>query len=208
MWQLGLLCIFIAGASAVPGYSGAGAGAGSYSGTGTGGTGGYYGFYPGIVPPYQGFGYNNDLQNFIKGQFVDLQNRFASIASSGNGVVSGASASGAIGPGGVYQSVSTYPGGTLSNRFGGTNGGGATYVSTSNGSPAGTTYVTSSNGGGTGILSNRFGGAGGATYTSSSNGGPGYSGISTFSSSDTSGNRQAVTSVNDNGKVTTYHTRN
>ncbi|XP_063701336.1 uncharacterized protein LOC134831523 isoform X2 [Culicoides brevitarsis] len=90
-----------------------------------------------------------------------------SYAPSYSGASYGAAASGSVGPGGVYQSVSTYPGGTLSNRFGD--------------APTSVHYSSS---------------------------GPGFSGISTFASSDSSGNRQAVTSVNNNGKVTTYHTRN
>uniref|UniRef100_A0A336MH74 CSON001648 protein n=1 Tax=Culicoides sonorensis TaxID=179676 RepID=A0A336MH74_CULSO len=170
MWQFGLLSLLIAGTHAVPAYSSSGAAAGSYAGGSSGGgsggftyAGGAPGFGYGFVPPF-GFGFNNDLQNFISAQYNHLQSQFNSLAS---GAAYGASAGGAIGPGGVYQSVSTYPGGTLSNRFGD--------------APTSTHYVSS---------------------------GPGFSGISTFASSDSSGNRQAVTSVNNNGKVTTYHTRN
>uniref|UniRef100_A0A336MLP1 CSON001648 protein n=1 Tax=Culicoides sonorensis TaxID=179676 RepID=A0A336MLP1_CULSO len=252
MWQFGLLSLLIAGTHAVPAYSSSGAAAGSYAGGSSGGGSGLYssnyigtgtygpsfpyvggftyaggapGFGYGFVPPF-GFGFNNDLQNFISAQYNHLQSQFNSLASlynkqfaqqaaflnhlqetsniqpgqtviytnyptevvhdkvkphkTGNrvntvtnyaptysGAAYGASAGGAIGPGGVYQSVSTYPGGTLSNRFGD--------------APTSTHYVSS---------------------------GPGFSGISTFASSDSSGNRQAVTSVNNNGKVTTYHTRN
>uniref|UniRef100_A0A336MJU3 CSON001648 protein n=1 Tax=Culicoides sonorensis TaxID=179676 RepID=A0A336MJU3_CULSO len=281
MWQFGLLSLLIAGTHAVPAYSSSGAAAGSYAGGSSGGGSGLYssnyigtgtygpsfpyvggftyaggapGFGYGFVPPF-GFGFNNDLQNFISAQYNHLQSQFNSLASAthaistkgasakaeasfganniqldkphlynkqfaqqaaflnhlqetsniqpgqtviytnyptevvhdkvkphktGNrvntvtnyaptysGAAYGASAGGAIGPGGVYQSVSTYPGGTLSNRFGD--------------APTSTHYVSS---------------------------GPGFSGISTFASSDSSGNRQAVTSVNNNGKVTTYHTRN
>lgn len=105
-----------------------------------------------------------------------------------SGAAYGAAASGAVGPGGVYQSVSTYPG-----KFSW-----KTYKKAKK-------LKRKINLGGT--LSNRFGDAPTSTYYSSS-GGPGFSGISTFASSDSSGNRQAVTSVNNNGKVTTYHTRN
>jgi hypothetical protein len=63
-------------------------------------------------------------------------------------------------------------------------------------------------------LDSRFGnddshGGGGVTYSQS--GGPGFSGVSSFSSSsDVNGvkHRESATSVNNNGKVTTYHTRN
>lgn len=87
----------------VPAYSSAGAAAGSssgvggsglyssnYVGTGTYGpsfpylggftyVGGAPGFGYGFVPPF-GFGFNNDLQNFISAQFNHLQNQFNSIA--------------------------------------------------------------------------------------------------------------------------------
>jgi hypothetical protein len=214
-------------------YSGTGTGTGLYSSNYAsndiygsqfpyvgGYVGGYAGngYFPQAVPPFvygPGYGFPIDLQNFIHSQYHHLQKQFNQIQSlyadqfaqqaaffnnlqQSTGVVagpgetviytnypkdktkvvytdtnsyapsySGAAASGAVGPGGVYQSVSTYPGGTVSNRF----GGGPTY----------TTY--------------------------SSGGGPGFSGISTSAFSDSTGNRQATTSVNNNGKVTTYHTR-
>lgn len=54
-------------------------------------------------------------------------------------------------------------------------------------------------------VSNRFGG------TSQQGGGPGFVGVSSFSSSSNingQSHREASTTVNDNGKVTTYHVRN
>lgn len=85
----------------VPAYSSAGAGAGSfgggsglyssnYVGTGSYGpsfpyvggftyAGGAPGFGYGFVPPF-GFGFNNDLQNFISAQYNHLQGQFNNIA--------------------------------------------------------------------------------------------------------------------------------
>lgn len=87
----------------VPAYSSAGAGSSSYGGTGGSGlyssnyvgtgsygpsfpyvggftyAGGAPGFGYGFVPPF-GFGFNNDLQNFISAQFNHLQGQFNNIA--------------------------------------------------------------------------------------------------------------------------------
>ena len=60
-------------------------------------------------------------------------------------------------------------------------------------------------------LDSRFGGDDSPVGVSVTNGRPGYVGVSSFSSSsDVNGqkHRQSATSVNNNGKVTTYHTRN
>lgn len=108
--------------------------------------------------------------------------------SSGSPSYSAASATGSVGPSGVYQTASIYPSSAVSmpkpklsicdsqsvivNLF--------------------TIFLQYS----PNVVTSRFG-----------SGGPGFNGVSTFASSDSSGNRQAYTSVNDNGRVTTYHTR-
>lgn len=59
-------------------------------------------------------------------------------------------------------------------------------------------------------LDSRFGGDDSSVGVTHSQGPPGFVGVSSFSSSsDVNGvrNREAATTVNDNGKVTTYQTR-
>jgi hypothetical protein len=196
MWKLGLVCALFAGANAA--ISSAGAAAGASSG---GYAGGYGGAYPAfIVPPYVGFGYNNfDVNNWIQSNIRAIQNRIASqfaanqafidtlsaypyYASNYNGPsYSSAAAGGAVGPGGVYQStVVSSPG--YSNRFG--NGGVSVYTSPN--------------------VNTRFG-PGNSVSTVAGTGGPGYQGVSTFVSSNSDGQRTGITSVNDNGRVSTYY---
>lgn len=59
-------------------------------------------------------------------------------------------------------------------------------------------------------MDSRFGGNDSPVGVSHSQGQPGFVGVSSFSSSsDINGikNRESATSVNNNGKVTTYHVR-
>ncbi|KMY90978.1 heterogeneous nuclear ribonucleoprotein A3 homolog 2 isoform X2 [Drosophila simulans] len=210
------------------GYASSGGGAGghsSYVGTGGGGGGGYYdyddygGTSPnfGIIDPYlfhqqltnhilaQNFANQHRIQQQIAAQqaYHDnlvRQNRYrggsssSSSSSSGSGSGSGsgsynshryapsyASASGSIGSNGYRQTAYISPSNPASpnivNRFGGGSGGGSSFSS------------SSSSGGGGG-------------------GGGGYKGVSVSSFSHSNGDgtsrRGAQTTVNDNGKITSY----
>ncbi|XP_033173169.1 heterogeneous nuclear ribonucleoprotein A3 homolog 2 isoform X2 [Drosophila mauritiana] len=207
------------------GYASSGGGAGghsSYVGTGGGG-GGYYdyddygGTSPnfGIIDPYlfhqqltnhilaQNFANQHRIQQQIAAQqaYHDnlvRQNRYrggsssSSSSGSGSGFGSGsynshryapsyASASGSIGSNGYRQTAYISPSNPASpnivNRFGGGSGGGSSFSS------------SSSSGGGGG-------------------GGGGYKGVSVSSFSHSNGDgtsrRGAQTTVNDNGKITSY----
>ncbi|XP_016964578.1 keratin, type I cytoskeletal 9 isoform X2 [Drosophila biarmipes] len=206
---------------------GGGVGHSSYAGTGYGGGAGYYdyddygGSSPnfGIIDPYlfhqqltnhilaQNYANQHRIQQQIAAQqaYHDnlvRQNRYrggsssasGSASSSGSGSGSGygsynshryapsfASASGSIGPNGFRQTAFINPPNPASpnivNRFGGGSGGGSSFSS------------SSSSGGGSG-------------------GGGGYKGVSVSSYSHSNGDgtsrRGAQTTVNDNGKVTSY----
>ncbi|KAL7042140.1 hypothetical protein ACKWTF_001036 [Chironomus riparius] len=141
---------------------------------------------------------------------------------AGGGAFAGSGAStgsyGGVGGGSTYGGSYNNPGYAtpVVNRFG---GGGGSYSSTGHGGySGGSNYAASggSVGGGhqTGFahvspprLDSRFGDEGVVTH---SVGTPGFSGVSSFSSSsDINGvrNRESGTSVNNNGKVTTYYNR-
>ncbi|XP_037708938.1 loricrin isoform X1 [Drosophila subpulchrella] len=206
---------------------GGGVGHSSYVGSGGGG-GGYYdyddygGSSPnfGIIDPYlfhqqltshilaQNYANQHRIQQQIAAQqaYHDnlvRQNRYRGGSSSASGSTSGsgsgsgagygsynshryapsyASASGSIGPNGYHQTAFINPPNPASpnivNRFGGGSGGGSSYSG------------SSSSGGGSG------------------GGGGGYKGVSVSSFSHSNGDgtsrRGAQTTVNDNGKVTTY----
>ncbi|XP_017050556.1 heterogeneous nuclear ribonucleoprotein A3 homolog 2 isoform X2 [Drosophila ficusphila] len=196
---------------------GGGVGHSSFVGTGGGGGGGYYdyddydGYSPnfGIIDPYlfhqqltnhilaQNYANQHRIQQQIAAQqaYHDnliRQNRYRGGSGSGSGSSSGsynshryapsyAAASGSIGPNGYRQTAFINPANPASpnivNRFGGGSGGGSSFSS------------SSSSGGGSG-------------------GGGGYKGVSVSSYSHSNGDgtsrRGAQTTVNDNGKVTSY----
>ncbi|XP_052851908.1 uncharacterized protein LOC128261964 isoform X2 [Drosophila gunungcola] len=191
---------------------GGGVGHSSYVGTGGGGGGYYdydddYGNSPnfGIIDPYlfhqqltnhilaQNYANQHRIQQQIAAQqaYHDnlvRQNRYRGGSGSGSGssynshryAPSYAAASGSIGPNGYRQTAYINPANPASpnivNRFGGGSGGGSSHSSSS-----------SSGGGG---------------------GGGGYKGVSVSSYSHSNGDgtsrRGAQTTVNDNGKVTSY----
>lgn len=103
----------------------------------------------------------------------------------GGGSYNAASATGSVGPSGVYQTASIYPQSAVSILV-------TSSYFFNNLLTACNSLQYSPN-----VVTSRFG----------SGGGNGFRGVSTFASSDSSGNRQAYTSVNDNGRVSTYQTR-
>jgi len=197
MWKLGLVCALFAGANAAISSAGAAAGASSGTDSDIDGegisttntvTGGYGSNYPYYAGGYAG-GYGGAYPAFIVPPYVgfgynnfDVNNWIQSnIRAIQNRIASSAAAGGAVGPGGVYQStVVSSPG--YSNRFG--NGGVSVYTSPN--------------------VNTRFG-PGNSVSTVAGTGGPGYQGVSTFVSSNSDGQRTGITSVNDNGRVSTYY---
>ncbi|XP_020804753.1 loricrin isoform X2 [Drosophila serrata] len=195
------------------GYASSGGGTGGSTGTYNSGGGGYYDYDDydgnspnfGIIDPYlfhqqltnhilaQNYANQHRIQQQIAAQqaYHDnlvRQNRYRGGSSGGSSynshryAPSYAVASGSIGPNGHRQTAYINPANPASpnivNRFGGGSGGGSSYSS------------SSSSGGGSG------------------GGGGGYKGVSVSSYSHSNGDgtsrRGAQTTVNDNGKVTSY----
>jgi hypothetical protein len=194
-----------------PGYGGAGGFVSTGTGTGGGFTGTHIGFnngfpfapLPALPPIPSPYDYNAYVNQYLGGFaslyqqqqqfFNNLQQQFGAAQAAGyggagqGGYTQGgygggyapnfAAASGTYGPGGVHQTASIYPNNPNSPN-----------------------------------IDTRFGDDGSSVTVTS--GQPGYVGVSTASfssSSDIDGqqqnHREAVTSVNDNGKVTTYRVR-
>ncbi|CAH1708961.1 unnamed protein product [Chironomus riparius] len=225
MLTFGIICALVATASA--GY--ASSGAGGYSSVGAAP-------YVPVVTPfdiqhlwYQNLAQQAAIQNSVAANINAIRdqalygNRFGYGGyGAGGGAFAGSGAStgsyGGVGGGSTYGGSYNNPGYAtpVVNRFG---GGGGSYSSTGHGGySGGSNYAASggSVGGGhqTGFahvspprLDSRFGDEGVVTH---SVGTPGFSGVSSFSSSsDINGvrNRESGTSVNNNGKVTTYYNR-
>ncbi|EAT48665.1 AAEL000304-PC [Aedes aegypti] len=215
MLKFVLISALVAGASAgyaSSQYAGAGYNGGfasQYAGpNGVGASIGSGAFVPGFAPfqPVPAFPSAFDFNSFYQG----LQSNFANLysqqlahqnalfnqirqqqafaanagAGAGSGVGGGFSSGGTYGgPGYAGASASYGPGGTHQ-----------------------TAHIYPQNPQSPNVdVSNRFGGG------SQQGGGPGFVGVSSFSSSSNingQSHREASTTVNDNGKVTTYHVRN